>query len=48
MKGWIYRRAIALKDFGERSGINFVRDAGLTLMDLILRKPAAGFIGNKK
>jgi hypothetical protein len=40
MKGWIYRRAMNLKDFGERLHPKFigrfVRDIGLAIRDWVL------------
>jgi hypothetical protein len=40
MKGWIYRRAVGLKDFGERTRPlfigRFIRDIGLAIRDWIL------------
>jgi hypothetical protein len=43
MKGWIYRRAMNLKDFGERIRPRFIgrviRDIGLAIVDWILDCP---------
>ncbi|MDR0709306.1 MAG: hypothetical protein LBF77_04490 [Spirochaetaceae bacterium] len=40
MKGWIYRRAVGLKDFGERIRPRFIgrliRDTGLAIRDWVL------------
>jgi hypothetical protein len=40
MKGWMYRRAVGLKDFGERTRPRFIgrlaRDTGLAIRDWIL------------
>jgi hypothetical protein len=45
MKGWIYRRAMNLKDFGERIRPRFigriVRDIGLAIRDRIIGRPTA-------
>jgi hypothetical protein len=37
MNGWIFRRAVALKDFGERTRLVFIRDLGLAIREWVLR-----------
>jgi hypothetical protein len=50
MKGWIYRRAVNLKDFGERIRPRFIgrviRDIGLALRGWILGRSTAGDFRN--
>jgi hypothetical protein len=53
MKGWIYRRAVGLKDLGERirprriGGV--VRDIGLAVRDWVLGHSTAGeFMGTSR
>ena len=48
MKGWIYRRAMDLKDFGELFGINFIRDSGFALRDWVLGNSIAGDLSGMK
>lgn len=52
MKGWIYRRAMNLKDMGERIRPRFIgdiiRDIGLAVRDWVLRNSTAGeFMGTR-
>jgi len=39
MRGWIYRRAVGLKEFGERHRIDFIIRAGLALREWIIKYP---------
>ena len=39
MKGFIYRRAVGLKDFGERHNIGFCIRLGLALRGWVSRYP---------
>jgi hypothetical protein len=39
MRGWIYRRAVALKDFGERHNIGFCIRLGLALRGWVSKYP---------
>jgi hypothetical protein len=39
MNGWIYRRAIALKDFGERHNLPCIIRLGLALKDWVSQFP---------
>jgi hypothetical protein len=45
MYGFIYRRAAALKDFGERNRIAVFIRLGLAIRGLVLRFPVSNFIG---
>ena len=46
MKGWLYRRAVDIKDFGERIRPRFIggiiRDIGLALRGWVLDNSTAG------
>jgi hypothetical protein len=42
MKGFLYRRAVALKEFGERRRLGVCTRLGLTIRGWIMKFPARG------
>ena len=39
MRGWIYRRAVGLKEFGERHRLDLIIKVGLALREWIIKYP---------
>jgi hypothetical protein len=44
MKGWIYRRAVGLKDFGERHNLPGLIRLGLVIRDWVIKFSTGYFV----